>query len=230
MRFPTLLSLTLFVLSGCTTPTQKRAKNERPMNTPPPLFYSSEQVHLPQVDHALGVSLMQALKNRKSDRAFSPKALPPALLSGLLWAANGINRANGKRTSPTLWPMEIYVALPQGLYLWEAKTNTLTRKLAQDIRALTGNQLFTQQAPATLIYVLDYATMTNPWLPKLGGKAFFAGNAAGYVSQNVYLYAAAQNLATVAIASFDQEALAAKMGLQPSKRILLTQPVGFPSP
>lgn len=224
------LSLALFMLAACSTPNNSTKKGKEIMESKTTRSDTATRIALPQVDHSLGVSLMQALKDRRTERKFSPTPLPLSTLSGLLWAANGINRSNGKRTSPTLWPIEIYVALPQGLYLWDATTNTLHLKRAEDIRALTGVQEFTQSAPVTLIYVLDYDKMDNPWIPQLGGKPFFAGNAAGYVSQNVYLYAAAQRLATVALASIDHKALTAKLDLKPNKHILLTQPVGFPPP
>jgi hypothetical protein len=40
-----------------------------------------------------GKSLMQALKDRQSTRSFSLRQLPLDVLSNLLWAADGINRA-----------------------------------------------------------------------------------------------------------------------------------------
>ncbi len=47
-----------------------------------------------------GVSIMQALKQRKSIREFADQQLALPVLSELLWAANGVNREDGKRTAP----------------------------------------------------------------------------------------------------------------------------------
>lgn len=47
-----------------------------------------------------GISLMSALKQRHSTRAYSDRPLATALLSDLFWAAFGINRPNGDRTAP----------------------------------------------------------------------------------------------------------------------------------
>lgn len=47
-----------------------------------------------------GMPLMQALNERVTLREFSDKMLSDQQLSDLLWAANGVNRDNGKRTAP----------------------------------------------------------------------------------------------------------------------------------
>ena len=54
----------------------------------------------PQLDG--GVSLMTALKQRRSAREFAATKLPLQVLSNLLWAAFGINRpGTGGRTAPS---------------------------------------------------------------------------------------------------------------------------------
>jgi hypothetical protein len=42
---------------------------------------------------------MEALERRHSSREFAPDALPLPLLSNMLWAAYGVNRADGGRTA-----------------------------------------------------------------------------------------------------------------------------------
>ena len=103
-----------------------------------------------------GKPLMQALKERKSTREFSPSQLPLQVLSDMLWAADGINRpASGYRTAPSamnLQEIDIYVARKDGLYLYDASGNILKPILAGDIRALTGRQPFVSEAPLNLIF------------------------------------------------------------------------------
>ena len=70
--------------------------------------------------------------------------------------------------------------------------------------------------------------MTTPRIDAMGGRDYCAGTTAGHISQNVYLYAAATNLATVALMWVDREKLATKMGLNSTEHILLTQSVGYP--
>jgi hypothetical protein len=74
----------------------------------------------------------------------------------------GINRPDGKRTPPSAmnWQdMDIYVILPNGLYLYDAKANQLNLILAEDLRGLAGTQPYVKEAPVNLIYVSDYAKM-----------------------------------------------------------------------
>ena len=52
----------------------------------------AETIKLPAPDADSGVTVMQALKARHSERAFSDKDVPMDVLSGVLWAANGFNR------------------------------------------------------------------------------------------------------------------------------------------
>lgn len=173
-----------------------------------------------------GKPLMQALKDRKSTREFSPKELPLQVLSDMLWAADGINRPeSGLRTAPSARNMEeidIYVARADGLYLFDAKANTLIPVLTQDLRALTGKQAFVKDAPLDLIYVAD--------LSRMGGQGadFYAATDTGYISENVYLFCASSGLATVVRGSIDKEALAKAMKLRPAQRIILAQTVGYP--
>ncbi|MCX6927222.1 MAG: nitroreductase family protein, partial [Verrucomicrobia bacterium] len=99
----------------------------------------------PQIEG--GKPLMQALKQRRSTREIKPDKLPPQVLANLLWAAFGINRpGSGHRTAPSAMnsqEMDLYVALPEGLYLYEAKPHQLKPVLSEDLRAKTGGQPFT---------------------------------------------------------------------------------------
>lgn len=54
--------------------------------------FSAETIKLPAPETDSGVTVVQALKARRSERAFSEKNLSLEMLSGVLWAANGFNR------------------------------------------------------------------------------------------------------------------------------------------
>jgi nitroreductase len=185
------------------------------------------QLPAPQTDG--GRPLMQALKNRVSSRNFSPEKVPVQVMSNMLWAAFGVNRPeSGGRTAPSAsnsQEMDIYVATPDGLYLYDAKAALLKPVLAEDIRALTGRQPFVKEAPVNLIYVSDLAKMTRA---APGDREFFAAAHTGFISQNVYLFCASEGLATVVRVSMDRPALAKAMGLRPDQKITLVQTVGYP--
>jgi SagB-type dehydrogenase family enzyme len=186
-------------------------------------------IQLPPPQTEIGKPLMQALKLRHTSRSFDSKALPLQELSNLLWAANGINRPeSGKRTAPTAvnWQeIDVYVALPEALYLYEARTHVLTPVVTNDLREATGRQGFVKDAPLNLIFVADFAKMKNA---SEENKNFYSATDTGYISQNVYLYCASQGLATVVRGMVDRPSLAKAMNLRPDQKIILAQTVGYP--
>ncbi|MBZ5496585.1 MAG: nitroreductase family protein [Acidobacteriia bacterium] len=184
------------------------------------------QLPKPQTDG--GRPLMQALKNRKTSREFSTEKLPPQILSNLLWAAFGINRPTGQRTAPSAvnWQeIDIYVALSEGLFLYDAKADALQPILAEDVRAATGVQAYAKDAPVNLIYVAD---LDKPGRVPETEKEFWSAADVGFISQNVYLYCASEGLVSGVRAMIDRPALAKIMKLRPKQKILLAQSAGYP--
>jgi len=189
----------------------------------------AKPIELPKPQTEGRKPLMQALKERKSTREFSPKELPLQVISNMLWAACGINRPeSGGKTAPSamdMYEIDIYLAKQDGLYLYDAKNNLLTPVLAQDIREVTGKQPFVKDAPVNLIYVADLSKMD-----KLSPKDidFYAAADTGFISQNVYLYCASEGLATVVRGYFNGPSLSKAMKLRPDQKIILTQTAGYP--
>ena len=184
----------------------------------------------PQTDG--GKALMQALKARKSSRVFDNKKLSPQMLSNLLWAACGVNRPlsgkAGKRTAPSAmnWQeIDVYVALAEGLYLYDARKNILKAVLGKDIRAAVGRQKFTKTAPVNLIYVSNFSKMGRA---DKKSKEFYSATDTGFISQNVYLFCASEDLVTVVLGYVDKPALEKKMSLKADQKVILCQPVGYP--
>jgi SagB-type dehydrogenase family enzyme len=175
-----------------------------------------------------GMPLMEALSERKTQREFSTDELPVQTLSDLLWAAFGINRPErGLRTAPSarnMQEIDIYVALKEGLYVFNAEQHSLEMVLHEDIRAQTGEQDFVADAPVNLIYVADYSRMTG----SEANKDFYSAADTGFISQNVYLYCASEGLATVVRGWVDRDKLGEAMGLREDQKIVLTQTVGYP--
>jgi SagB-type dehydrogenase family enzyme len=185
-------------------------------------------IPLPPPDKAGGAPLMQALARRQSAREFASRELPLPMLSNLLWAANGVNRDDGKRTAPSamgVQEIDVYVALPTGAYLYDADAHALRLVAGNDVRRVTGYQDFVDAAPLGLVYVADYSRMT--FVPA-GMRQSYACAVAGAIMQNVYLFAAGNGLAAVIRSWIDKEALAAALGLGDDQEALLSQTVGFP--
>jgi hypothetical protein len=152
----------------------------------------SIQLLKPQLD--IGRPLMQALKDRRSSRAYSGEKLPLQVVSNLLWAAFGVNRLErGMRTAPSggnRQDIDIYVATVDGVYIYDAKAHVLNLALAEDIRNLSGRQTPTvplDDAPVNLIYVWDGKKKSKTSTEEQNLNLAFAHT--GFISQNVYLFA-----------------------------------------
>jgi len=188
-------------------------------------------IKLPEPQTEGGRPLMQVLKARQTSREFGPEAkLPMQVLSNLLWAADGVNRPDGKRTAPSAvnWQnIDIYVAMADGLYLYDAPQNALKVLLTEDVRAATGQQNFVKAVPLDLVYVADYSKAKTPRGENPNAEVWSAAGV-GFISQNVYLYCASEGLATVVRGMFDRDALGKVLQLRPDQKIILTQSVGYP--
>jgi len=187
-------------------------------------------IALPAADTGGGRPLMQTLKERRSTREFDARKLPLETLSNLLWAAEGVNRPDsGKRTAPSAsnrQEIDIYVAMAEGLYLYQAAAHRLEPVSAEDIRAQTGTQAYVATAPVNLVYVADFSRMGTQ---SMEDKIFYSACDTGFISQNVYLFSASEGLATVVRGSVDRPALAKAMKLRPDQHITLAQTVGYPA-
>ena len=120
----------------------------------------------------------------------------------------------------------MYVALPGGAYLYDARAHALRLAAAGDLRRITGYQDFVDEAPLDLVFVADHARMR---LVPAGQRESYASAAAGAIAQNVYLYAASAGLATVIRAWIDRAAIADALGLTHDQQVLLSQTVGYPA-
>jgi nitroreductase len=188
---------------------------------------AAQQIVLPPAKTDGGKPLMQVLNERHSTREFGDQKLSPQVLSNLLWAAFGVNRTDGKRTAPSAvnWQeIDIYVTLPEGAYVYDAKANRLNLVAGEDLRAATGAQPFVGTAALNLVYVADMAkAKTSPenqqiWVPA----------DAGFIAQNVYLFCASEGLVTVVRGMVPRDTLAKQLKLRPDQKIILAQSVGYP--
>ena len=191
------------------------------------LAITAQDLKLPSPDTKGGKPLMQCMALRKSSRNFADKKLPNQILANIFYAADGISRTDGRKTVPTARNAQnqlIYAATADGFWLYQPKTNTLKKLGSKDIRAICGKQKFHAKAPLVLIYVAEPEKVGNTREMQQN----YAANHAGYSSQNVYLYAASEGLATVVCAMVDRAELAKALNLPEGQQIMYTQPIGYP--
>ena len=188
-----------------------------------------KQIKLPSPDKTKGAPVMKAFNDRHSDRTYASEKLTQQDLSDLLWAANGINRPDGKRTAPScrnLQEIGVYVILPEGAYLYDEKANVLTLLTEGDYRtAVAGGQDFVKSAPVCIVLSAD--------LTRFGGTInestkLMASVDVGIVCQNINLACAGLGLATVPRATMDQTTLKRVLKLKDTDLLLMNNPVGYP--
>ncbi|HXJ02036.1 MAG TPA: nitroreductase family protein [Micropepsaceae bacterium] len=189
---------------------------------------ASEPITLPPPRSEGGLPLITALRLRHSTREYSGRPLPAQVLSDLLWAAFGINRPTGDRTAPYwrhVMVMDVYVAMADGVWLYEPKTHTLLQHLKEDIRTQTGLQDFVATAPINLIFVAHGERMTDV---STEDRRLYASVDAGFIGQNVYLFCASEGLATVFRGAVDYPKLSRALHLPDQQFVTFAQTVGYP--
>lgn len=180
----------------------------------------AQDIILPIPVRTGGMPLMDALNKRCSTREFSATEIDKQTLSNLLWSAWGYNREN-KRTAPSsrnLQELELYIVRKSGVYIYDAKKNTLKQISNLDVRQQTGKQSFVSTAPINIVFVAD----TTKGTPV---EHTFAN--CGYISQNIYLFCASEGLNTVVKAYFDKAELKRVLYLKDSQKPILTQTIGY---
>jgi hypothetical protein len=203
-----------------------------------------QPITLPRPEESGGTTVMSALKKRKTVRTISSRKLPLQLLSNLLWAAFGVNREKGPfgaqgRTAASAsnsQEIDLYVALPDGVYLYEAVPHRLTPVVPGDLRPLAigaGQGNAGANAPVRIIYVVDIEKFSTAGFQEPGlkdpetQKAYYSVDT-GLIAGNVAVFAASQGL-TAWFHNCQKDALASKLQLRSSQRALFAQTVGYSS-
>jgi hypothetical protein len=199
-----------------------------------------QPITLPKPEKDGGKSVLAALQERKTIRNISSKKLPLQVLSNLLWASFGVNReiaAFGKpgRTAPSAsnsQEIDLYIALPEGVYIYKAVPHTLTPVVSGDFRARAGRR-GAAKAPVNIFYVVDrtrYDLGEGQPDRSIGDpevqKSYYYTDT-GLIAQNVYLFAASQDLAAW-FHNCDKENTIKEFKLRPAQSVLFAQSVGYP--
>jgi len=200
-----------------------------------------QPILLPRPETDGGKSVLAALHVRKTVRNIREEKLPPQVLSNLLWAAFGVNRDKGSFGKPgrtaasasNSQEIDLYVALAEGVYLYEAMPHRLSPVVTGDFRSLAGRR-GAGTAPVRIFFVADLARYdTGSGQPdrNIGNPEFqksYYYVATGLIAANIYLFAASQGLAAW-FHNCNREAAGREFKLQPQQRVLFAQTVGYPA-
>jgi len=206
---------------------QGQAKRTTLASKAAPAHPQTEVIELPPARKNGGMPLISALQARHSTREFSDQTLSKQALSDLLWAAFGINRPNGDRTAPYwrhVMVIDVHLAMQDGVWLYQPIPHILELHLPGDIRRQTGYQDFVATGPLNLIYVAHGERMTDV-SPE--DRRLCASVDAGFIGQNVYLFCASEELATVFRGAVNYTKLARTLRLPDQQFVTFAQTVGY---
>ena len=188
----------------------------------------AQNVKLPAPQKKGGKTVVEALWERQSVNEYSDKMLSQQDLSNLLFAAIGVNRENGKLTSPTAsnkQEIRVFVFTAQGVSEYLNKENSLKPVVTGDHRAkIAGRQEWVNSAPVILLLVADETKFGSN---NERSKTMMTLDA-GIVCENINLFCAGTGLVTRPRASMDTDAIKTLLGFDETQVPLLNSPVGYP--
>lgn len=194
----------------------------------------AENIRLPEPEKTGGMTLLEALTLRRTEREFADKDFNIQELSNLLYAAGGVNRPEGLLVYPVgmgVQDTKIYVIMREGVYMYDAHAHALEQIEYGDHRAeCNPHNDFAGKASVNLVYVHDldawqeFMTAERP-IPKEAAIRMGMFHS-GAIMQNVYLFAASQNWNCVVQGSFDNAKLRELLKLNDSQTITLLHSIG----
>ncbi len=195
------------------------------------------------------MALDAALRARASQRTFSDEPVDDQTLSNLLFAADGITRKDGRRTTPSAmnWQdTEIYVLKPNGIWRWMPERRGLIFCSPEDLREKSApGQPLIALAPLHLVYVTNrqkidtlfteaaqavfLRIMKGRWTPDMVEEMKVRASAihVGAKIEAVHLAAAAMDLACVARTGFNRASLGRALRLRPGESVVACQSLGY---
>lgn len=233
-----LLILILFSsMAACTAWRWGEKSKPSPTPTSQPLAneLSGQEIALPPPRLQGTLSLEEALAKRRSVRQFRPDPLNAEQLSQLCWAVQGITHPSGFRTAPSagaLYPLEVYVVLPQGVYHYNPQRHALTRWQEGDLRAALHAVALRQDAILQAAAVFVITAVYERTEAKYGKQRSprYVHMEVGHAAQNLLLQAVALGLGSVPIGAFFDEGVQEALKLPTDHRPLYLLPVGYPAP
>jgi len=163
-----------------------------------------------------GVDLADAIANRRSHRSYSDAPIPLATLSFLLFATQGVQKANPTNSRRPVasagarHAFETYIAamsvdgLSPGLYRYLPFSHSLCEvRVSSDLRSEAEAALLGQGWGAPVIFYWTAIPYRMVWRYEVASAKLIALDA-GHVCQNLYLACEAVGAGTCAIGAYDQ--------------------------
>lgn len=180
------------------------------------------------------MTLDESLRQRRSVRSFTDRALTGEQVLKLAWAAQGVTEpAMDLRTAPSagaLYPLELYVLRGGVLYHYLPGSNSLEEVSggvsAGDLANAALGQSFISRAPVVFIFAGAFER-TRAKYGSRGDR--YVSMEAGHAAENLLLEATALGLGAVPVGAFDDAGVSRVLGLPEDLSPLYIIPVGHPA-
>jgi SagB-type dehydrogenase family enzyme len=219
-------------------------QREKRLTVLPAAWPENTTIDLPAPKLEGGMSVEQALYQRRSVREFTEQSLTMQEVSQLLWSAYGVTKPiaperlrGGFKTAPSAgarFPLEIYLAawrvdgLAPGFYHYLPEGHKLVPVRLGDFHDQLGaachNQGCVVTAPVSLIWSAIYERMTSRYGER--GRSRYVPMDLGHSGENVYLQVESLGLGTVAVGAFDDLLLQTSVPMTRAEEPLYVMPVG----
>ncbi|HOT90003.1 MAG TPA: SagB/ThcOx family dehydrogenase [Anaerolineae bacterium] len=190
------------------------------------VYPQAPRLSLPAPGDAQGLSLDEAIRQRRSIRSYAATSISQETLSRLLFYADGINaeqwgtRLRAAPSAGALYPLEIYVVvhrvegLEAGVYHYAVQDHALMQLRTGDMRDEVMRagllQRFLGEANVVLIVTAIFQRLRWKYRERTYRYALLE---AGHIGQNIYLAATALGMGACAVGAFDDDALNALVGV-----------------
>ena len=171
-------------------------------------FSTRKTVQLTEPKLKGSVTLEEAIAGRRSVRQFANRPIGFTQVGQLAWAGQGITEPiRGLRAAPSAgetYPIDLYFALPEGLFVYKPAAHSLEQVLTQDVRGMLASAAGMQEPAARAACDIILAGSVRKVSAKFRKDARkYMYMEAGHIAQNIQLQAVCLNLGSVPIGGFD---------------------------
>ncbi len=172
------------------------------------------------------ISVEEALAQRRSIRQYADRAITFPIIGQLAWAGQGITEpVKGLRTAPSagaIYPIALYFATPEGIFLYHPKEHSLEQTVPNDIRGALAS---VPPAPCDIIVTGSARKLVSRFRDKARTYMLLE---AGHVAQNIQLQAVSLGLGSVTIGGINTREVARTCKLPKYTEAVYVISVGYP--
>lgn len=195
-------------------------------------------VPLPPPRDSGSTSIEAALSQRHSTRLYESGSITLGCLGQLLWAAQGVNRHEGRRhrtaaSAGALYPLELHAVvkkvagLESGVYRYQPDTHSLQMTIRGDLTRELATAAYDQMWIDDSAVVLVMAGVYHRTMSKYGARGErYVHMDCGIAGGNVYLQCVSMGCGVCYVGAFDDHSVGALLRMEKNERPLCLMPVG----